>query len=89
LTLVKIGTVYHFISGSKISKDVTDGFHHGYMELIESLIEDGTISNGVFVKYYTFSSFFAAAAVVLGRVANGRKEWKLLDGRTYGKYGQV
>lgn len=47
------------------------------------------IVNGIFVKNYTFSSSSAAAAVVLGRSANGRKEWTLLDGRTYGKYGQI
>lgn len=77
------------VAGSKISNDVTEGFHHGYLELREALIEDGTISNGVFVKDHKFSSSSAAAAVVLGRAANGRKEWTLLDGRTYGKYGQV
>lgn len=77
------------VAGSKISKDVTEGFQHGYLELRESLMEDGTISNGVFVKDHKFSSSSAAAAVVLGRAANGRKEWTLLDGRTYGKYGQV
>ncbi|MCR4781712.1 MAG: DUF4357 domain-containing protein [Lachnospiraceae bacterium] len=73
------------VAGSKISKDVTEGFQDGYLELRESLMKDGTISNGVFVKDYLFSSSSAAAAVVLGRAANGRKEWTLLDGRTYGK----
>ena len=43
----------------------------------------------VVVKDHKLSSSSAAAAVVLGRAANGRKEWTLLDGRTYGKYGQV
>ena len=63
------------VAGSKISKDVTEGFQQGYLELRESLMKDGTISNGVFVKDYLFSSSSAAAAVVLGREANGRKEW--------------
>ena len=67
------------VAGSKISKDVTEGFQHGYLELRESLMEDGIISNGVFVKDYIFSSSSTAAAVVLGRAANGRKEWTLLD----------
>lgn len=67
------------VAGSKISKDVTEGFQHGYLELRESLMEDGIISNGVFVKDYMFLSSSTAAAVVLGRAANGRKEWKLLD----------
>lgn len=77
------------LSGSKIAKDVTEGFSRGYFELREKLINDGVIVNGIFVKNYTFSSSSAAAAVVLGRSANGRKEWTLLDGRTYGKYGQI
>ena len=38
-------------------------------------MKDGIISNGVFVKDYLFSSSSAAAAVVLGRAANGQKEW--------------
>ena len=73
--------------GSKISKDVTDGFQPNYANLRDSLIADGTIVNGVFVEDHTFTSSSAAASVVLGRSANGRKEWTLLDGRTYGKYG--
>lgn len=74
-------------AGSKVSKDVTDGFPSNYANLRDALIADGTIVNGVFVKEYTFTSSSAAASVVLGRYANGRKEWTLLDGRTYGKYG--
>ena len=73
--------------GSKISKDITDGFPQNYANLRDSLIADGTIVDGVFVKDFTFTSSSAAACVVLGRSANGRKEWTLLDGRTYGKYG--
>ncbi len=83
------GDKFVVLSGSRISKDVTDGFQHGYYDLRESLIRDGIIENGIFIKDYTFTSSSAAAAVVLGRAANGRKEWTLLDGRTYGKYGQV
>ena len=77
------------LSGSRISKDVTEGFAQGYFDLRNSLIADKTIENSVFVKDYTFSSSSAAASVVLGRAANGRKEWTLLEGRTYGKYGQL
>jgi len=77
-------TVY---AGSKISKDVTDGYPSNYANLRDSLIADGIIVDGVFANNYTFTSSSAAASVVLGRSANGRKEWTLLDGRTYGKYG--
>ena len=77
-------TVY---AGSRISKDVTDGYPPTYANLRDSLIADGTIVDGVFANDHTFTSSSAAASVVLGRSANGRKEWTLLDGRTYGKYG--
>ena len=76
-------------AGSKISKDVTDGYPQNYANLRASMIADGVIVNGIFVRDYTFTSTSAAACVVLGRSANGRKEWTLLDGRTYGKYGGV
>ena len=77
------------LSGSRISRDVTEGFQQGYLDLRNSLIADGTIVDGVFTKDYTFTSSSAAGSIVLGRSANGRKEWTLLDGRTYGKYGQL
>jgi hypothetical protein len=35
-----------------------------------------------FTQDYTFSAPSTAAAVVLGRSANGRVEWKGADGRT-------
>lgn len=75
-------------SGSRISKDVTDGFSQGYSDIRNKLVSEGIVSNYLFVKDYTFSSSSTAASVVLGRAANGRKEWTLLDGRTYGKHGQ-
>ena len=74
-------------AGSKISQDVTDGFPQNYADLRNALVSDGTIVDGIFVKNHTFTSSSAAACVVLGRSANGRKEWTLLDGRTYGRYG--
>ena len=74
-------------AGSKISKDVTEGYPQNYASLRNSLIADEIIVNGIFSQDYTFTSSSAAACVVLGRSANGRKEWTLLDGRTYGKYG--
>ena len=77
------------LQGSKISNDVTEGMPQGYLDLRNELIADGTIVNGIFIKDYIFSSSSAAAAVVLGRSANGRKEWTLLDGRSYGKFGQI
>lgn len=74
-------------AGSKVSQDTTDGFPKNYEDLRNSLIADGIIVDRVFVKDYIFNSSSAAASIVLGRSANGRKEWTLLDGRTYGKQG--
>ena len=73
-------------AGSKISASITDGYPQTYANLREFLIADGIIVNRVFVRDYVFTNSSAAACVVLGRSANGRKEWTLLDGRTYGKY---
>lgn len=73
--------------GSLISNDVTDSFQQGYLGLRNKLIEDGVIVDGIFVEDYAFSSVSAAAAVVLGRSANGRKEWTKLDGRTIAQTG--
>lgn len=74
-------------AGSKISNDITDGFPQNYATLRDDLIAEGIIVNNIFVKDHEFSSSSTAASVVLGRSANGRKEWTLLDGRTLGKYG--
>lgn len=72
-------------AGSTISGDVTPSCSDGYKRLRCALIEDGTISDGVFLKDYTFESTSAAASVVGGRAASGPREWMTLDGRPYGK----
>ena len=73
--------------GSTISSDTTDGFQPNYADLRKSLIQSGIIKDGVFTSDYTFSSVSAAAAVVLGRSANGRKEWLKLDGQSFAQTG--
>lgn len=60
----------------------------GYADLHKKLIESGVLVRGPvcaeFVENYAFASPSAAAAVVNGRSANGRIEWKVMeDGRTY------
>ena len=70
------------LKGSYISPHVTDGLQQGYSDLRKQLIDDGIIANRTFTRDYTFSSVSAAAAVILGRSSNGRKEWTLLDGRS-------
>ncbi|MDQ7070177.1 MAG: GIY-YIG nuclease family protein [Rhodobacterales bacterium] len=53
----------------------------GYKSLRDQLVENGildqTMKSATFNTDYAFSSPSAAAAVVLGRAANGRTEWKL------------
>lgn len=61
-----------------------------YQHLRDELIKRGVLTgNGdslVFSSEYSFSSPSAAGAVVTGRNSNGRTEWKLDDGRTYGEW---
>jgi hypothetical protein len=63
----------------------------GYAELHRKLVASGVIQpgpgNGVFIENWAFNSPSAAAAVVNGRPANGRIEWKLAGtGKTYGEW---
>lgn len=64
-------------------------FEGGYRALRDELKQNGVlISEGSVLRFsqdYLFKSPSAAAAVVLGRSANGRKKWKTLDGRTLGQ----
>jgi hypothetical protein len=58
----------------------------GFFDLRQELITNGVLAmQGAlfqFTQDYTFSAPSTAAAVVLGRSANGRVEWKAADGRT-------
>ncbi|MEY4756885.1 MAG: hypothetical protein RJA34_1783 [Pseudomonadota bacterium] len=58
----------------------------GMFDLRQELISNGVLALlGAlyqFTQDYTFSAPSTAAAVVLGRSANGRVEWKGADGRT-------
>ena len=80
----------HFVvkKGSVIAPTVTDGLQQGYADLRTQLIAESVIVNNVFTTDYAFSSVSAAAAVILGRSANGRTEWAKLDGRTIAQMGQ-
>lgn len=65
--------------------------HRGYRDLFEQLVQDEVlVSDGagkrVFSKDHGFTSPSAAAAIVSGRNANGRKSWQV-DG-TDTSYGQ-
>lgn len=71
--------------GSKISEVVTDSFQPAYAEQRKQLIEEGVIKDGEFTCDYEFNSPSTAAIIILGRSANGRREWRLLDGRSLGR----
>jgi hypothetical protein len=58
------------------------GTAHGYQQLREKLEGDGTLTASaddktmLFTRDLVFASPSAAAAVVFGRVSNGREAWK-------------
>jgi hypothetical protein len=74
------------LAGSMARTETTAGFQNYQRELRQSLIQDGVIQTtpeGLrFVRDYLFNSPSTAAAVVLGRAANGRTEWKDETGKT-------
>ncbi|SIS90441.1 protein of unknown function [Salimicrobium salexigens] len=73
--------------GSGIRPETTNGYHQ-YLKLIrETLLKDEVIvqkedGSYVFIEDYSFPSPSQAAGIVLGRNANGWKEWKSEDGKT-------
>lgn len=80
-----MGTQFIVKKGSIISTDTTPSFQSNYALLRNELIEKGIVKNGVFVEDYAFDSVSAAACVVGGRSANGRREWSTIDGVPYSK----
>ncbi|MGO2031958.1 GIY-YIG nuclease family protein [Glutamicibacter sp. BW77] len=70
-----------------------NGVDDGYKSLREKLEQDGTIEISVsgtvaqFTRNHVFASPSAAAAVVTGRSANGRNEWKVaVSGVSFGRW---
>lgn len=53
-----------------------------YFKIAKEIIKDNQ-----FVEDHSFTSISAAAAVILGRSANGSREWAKLDGRTIAQTG--
>lgn len=79
------GSKFCVKKGSVISSDTVPSCPQGYIDSRNSLMNQGIIQKGVFMQDYVFDSVSAAASIVGGRSANGRKEWSTLDGRPYGK----
>ena len=78
---------------SSLARAEWTGVDDGYKRLREKLDADGTLvpsddgKAAVFTRSYVFASPSAAAAVVAGRSANGRVEWKVQgSGVSYGSW---
>lgn len=71
--------------GSRIAESNTAGLQKTYVELRARLTKEGVIKENIFQKDYLFDSPSSAAIVVLGRSANGRREWTKIDGRSISK----
>lgn len=73
------------IAGSKVADHTVPSFEkqaHSFFKLRNRLIEDGIIDDQYqLVNDYEFNSPSAAAAVILGRSANGLTEWRTEDGK--------
>ncbi|MDP4270926.1 MAG: GIY-YIG nuclease family protein [Bacteroidota bacterium] len=71
--------------GSSIATSTTNSFPKNWNKLRDILINDKVIleteESLIFDSDYLFTSPSAAAAIVMGRSANGLIEWKLKDGR--------
>ncbi|MBU2429606.1 MAG: DUF4357 domain-containing protein, partial [Proteobacteria bacterium] len=71
---------------SRIADDYVKSFSPSLKNLRSRLIKEEIIEKKddqyLFVEDYLFSSPSLAAAVIMGRNANGLKEWKTQDGRT-------
>lgn len=76
--------------GSKAADSTVPSMTTNFLNLRQKLIEDKSIvENGdsfEFVEDYIFSSPSTAAAMVMGRNANGLTEWKLNGGKTLKEY---
>ena len=72
-------------AGSQIASDTVPSFPKGSISLREELIENGVIHQTgdslVLSEDYLFSSPSTAAAIVMGRSANGLIEWKNTTGK--------
>ena len=81
------GDEFVVLEGSRIAPDVTAGFPPNYLNQRNELMAEGIIKDNQFVEDHAFTSISTAAAVILGRSANGRREWVKLDGRTIAQTG--
>ena len=71
---------------SEAALSTTESMQNSLKNIRQKLIEDLTIEYKegklIFNKDYEFKSRSTAAAILMGRNANGLREWKMKDGRT-------
>ena len=71
------------IKGSKIAKDTVPSMASNLVNLRNIMLEKNIINQEfVFVTDYIFTSPSLAAAIVMGRNANGRTEWKNIKNKS-------
>jgi hypothetical protein len=68
------------LKDSKIANEEAPSIQKAFKQKRENLIRENVIKDWTFSKDYLFSSPSTAAAVVMGRSANGLTEWKKKDG---------
>jgi hypothetical protein len=74
------------LKGSKFANPIVSSFAPSFKKLRDSLIEEETLvfenNDFILTKDHIFSSPSTAAAIVMGRNANGLTEWKLKCGKS-------
>lgn len=80
---VVVADGFAVLKGSKIASTTVPSMASSLLQLRNSLTEKGIVDvNCQFVRDHVFSSPSLAAAVVMGRNANGRTEWKTDSGKS-------
>ena len=74
--------------GSKIASTEVPSMPESFKKKRAQIISEKIVIDFEFTQDYLFSSPSTAAAVVMGRSANGLKEWKLKDGSNLGENEQ-
>ncbi|MGJ9531839.1 DUF4357 domain-containing protein [Actinotignum sp. GS-2025c] len=97
-TMQLVDGEYFVLKGSRVvaewhlrgASESTLRSYTSYAALHHKLVDDGSIkiSGGaaVLTRDIAFGSPSTAAAVILGRSSNGRREWLADDGRTFGEW---
>ncbi len=68
--------------GSQFADHETNSCEQSIIKHRQKLIDEGSVSDGLFVNDVKFNSPSTAAACILGRNENGRRVWHNKDGKT-------